>query len=291
MPGHESFATLLTDAIRARGLTLERIRHRLDEMGITVSVATLSYWQNGRSQPTRANSQYIIAALEHVLEVPPGHLSSAAPAQPTRRRWRPAAAKSLPEVVEQLLQSQGLSAEALKKLSTHVSLKVGRDRTESSELVRNVVQCVADGTDRFPLVATVDRSAGEAAQTIEGLGSCRVGTVYEVPEHNLVLTEMMLPRPLRQGELVMYEYMTSWTQGHEPATALQLATSKLNELVLEVQFESRDLPRRIIGYSRGLDEDLGFETPDAVAVRAPCGLAQLVRLDVPVGIHSLLWEW
>ena len=48
------FASVLGRAIRERGLTLESIRRRLEQQGVTVSVATLSYWQNGRSHPTRS---------------------------------------------------------------------------------------------------------------------------------------------------------------------------------------------------------------------------------------------
>lgn len=35
---------------------LERIRSHLDQAGVPVSIATLSYWQSGRSLPTRARS-------------------------------------------------------------------------------------------------------------------------------------------------------------------------------------------------------------------------------------------
>lgn len=287
-----NFASLLNDAIKARGLTLESIKRRLDTMGISVSVATLSYWQNGRSQPTRAHSQPIIAALEQVLELPPGRLSSAAPVQPTRRRFLPAGAEStLPEVVEQLLASRHMALTDLRKVSTHVTLNLAPDRSESYEVVRNVAQCVVDQTTSFPLVAAVPM-ADELRQTVEGLSNCRVGTVYEVPEHDLVMTEMVLPRPLRRGELVMYEYITSWSSVPEPATMLQVATSaRLNELVLEVQFPPQDVPGQIISYSRELSDDLGFETPGAVELQANAGLAQSVRLDVPPGIHCLLWAW
>ena len=52
----ESFAEVLTAAIQGRGLSLERIRARLDAAGVPVSIATLSYWQSGRSLPTRSRS-------------------------------------------------------------------------------------------------------------------------------------------------------------------------------------------------------------------------------------------
>ncbi|WP_396452938.1 helix-turn-helix domain-containing protein, partial [Actinomadura sp.] len=66
------FAGALRQAVQASGLTLERIRHRLGRRGLTVSVATLSYWQRGRSRP---RSRTVVAALEEILQVPPGALT------------------------------------------------------------------------------------------------------------------------------------------------------------------------------------------------------------------------
>jgi hypothetical protein len=61
------FAGALRAAIQASGLSLDRLQHRLRERGVTISVATLSYWQSGRSQPQRSQS---LVALRH-LEEPP----------------------------------------------------------------------------------------------------------------------------------------------------------------------------------------------------------------------------
>ncbi|QXJ24930.1 hypothetical protein AGRA3207_006349 [Actinomadura graeca] len=66
------FAGALRQAIQASGLTLERIRHRLGQRGLTVSVATLSYWQRGRSRP---RSRAVVTTLEEILQVPAGTLT------------------------------------------------------------------------------------------------------------------------------------------------------------------------------------------------------------------------
>ena len=55
--GEREFADVLRAAIQARGLGLERIRERLLAHGVSVSMATLSYWQSGRSQPERRPHQ------------------------------------------------------------------------------------------------------------------------------------------------------------------------------------------------------------------------------------------
>jgi len=50
------FDAALRAAIRARGLSLDRLREHLRARGVTVTTATLSYWQSGRSRPERRDS-------------------------------------------------------------------------------------------------------------------------------------------------------------------------------------------------------------------------------------------
>lgn len=71
----KDFAGALRAAVTARGLSLSRLRARLAEHGISVSTATLSYWQSGRSRPERAASRAAIGPLEDVLELPRGFLA------------------------------------------------------------------------------------------------------------------------------------------------------------------------------------------------------------------------
>ena len=189
------FASVLGRAIRERGLTLESIRRRLEQQGVTVSVATLSYWQNGRSHPTRAHSQRTLTALEAILKIPPGSLVSVAPANPVKRRSSAVpGARPLPAEVSALLDSVGRPAQTLRKLSTHIVLVIAPDRTISSEVVRQVVQCTTAGASSFPVVVT---KVPGVPQEVHGLSNCTAGMVHEVPEQELVLTEMQLSRPLR----------------------------------------------------------------------------------------------
>ncbi|WP_434599847.1 helix-turn-helix domain-containing protein [Streptomyces sp. A5-4] len=67
---------MLREALRRRGLSLERIRDRLHAQQINVSLATLSYWQSGRSQPERHQSLRAVDALEPMLDLPAGTLRS-----------------------------------------------------------------------------------------------------------------------------------------------------------------------------------------------------------------------
>lgn len=283
------FASVLGRAIRERGLTLESIRRRLEQQGVTVSVATLSYWQNGRSHPTRAHSQRTLTALEAILKIPPGSLVSVAPANPVKRRSSAVpGARPLPAEVSALLDSVGRPAQTLRKLSTHIVLVIAPDRTISSEVVRQVVQCTTAGASSFPVVVT---KVPGVPQEVHGLSNCTAGMVHEVPEQELVLTEMQLSRPLRLGEYLMLEYMT--TIGSDPDTPSNygMFADKMSEFVMEVQFPLHDLPRRVVSYtsaSGGGPEEADGEVTELVISD---GAAQVVKIDPGPAVRMVSWEW
>ena len=63
-------------AIAERGVSLEYLRGRLQDLGTPLSVATLSYWRSGRSQPEHQTSLEALTTLEELLYLPAGHLRS-----------------------------------------------------------------------------------------------------------------------------------------------------------------------------------------------------------------------
>lgn len=60
------FHAALRAAVRARGLTLERLRSHLGRRGIAVGISSLSDWQHGRSRPG-PGSLPAVYALEQLL--------------------------------------------------------------------------------------------------------------------------------------------------------------------------------------------------------------------------------
>ena len=71
-----TFDEALRDAIAYRNMPLERLQAHLRDAGITISMATLSYWQNGLRTPSGVRSFQIVEALEEVLHLPSGELTS-----------------------------------------------------------------------------------------------------------------------------------------------------------------------------------------------------------------------
>lgn len=74
IPARKDFAQELRAAIKASGLSLDRIHARLARHGVPVSVTALSYWQSGKRQPERARSLLALRVLEHILRRPEGSL-------------------------------------------------------------------------------------------------------------------------------------------------------------------------------------------------------------------------
>ena len=91
---NDPFSAALRAAIAQRGLSLDRIRYHLIQRGHELSVATISYWQSGRSRPERASSIAAIAALEDILGLENGHLAAKLPAR--RRGSGPSMQSSAP---------------------------------------------------------------------------------------------------------------------------------------------------------------------------------------------------
>lgn len=79
-----TFAEVLSQAVGE----LDRLSTRLSQLGTPTSIATLSYWQTGRSLPTRARSLKAIEHLERILGVPTGHLVRSLPGD-QMSRWTP----------------------------------------------------------------------------------------------------------------------------------------------------------------------------------------------------------
>lgn len=78
-PAGTEFQKRLGAAIQQRGLSLARIRDRLGQQGMAVSIATLIHWTSGRSRPTRASSLEIMRAREIMLGTEPGWLVAEIP--------------------------------------------------------------------------------------------------------------------------------------------------------------------------------------------------------------------
>ena len=280
-----SFADTLRRAIAERGLGLERIHAHLQARGAPVSVATLSYWQSGRSQPERRTSLDAIPHLEEILGLDPGELLATLPS--TRDRARRAEVKTLDAVWPEPPRTSVLQRldtrwdEDLDRVSLHDVLVIGGDRCQESLTVRQVLRARADGPDRRVVLHCHDDPAGQLP-SIEPLQGCRVGAL-QTDGAGVVGAELVFPHPLRRGETHIVEYrLTSGDPApleHEYQRRLRLP---MRVYVLEVAFDGHVCPATCESF-RGEDvRPLQLGTDRRV---------HLVDTDCTAGNTGVRWSW
>jgi hypothetical protein len=292
------FADTLRRAIAASGLGLERIQHHLRERGCDVSVATLSYWQSGRSVPGRRTSFSALAQLEDVLGLEPGELANLVPRRSVVGRGVDAVVPladvvglgiQLPEPIAQL---DARVRRQLESVSEHDTITVGPDRAQRSRWVRHVVQAVADGADRLLLF---NQTADDAAPlpTYVPLVHCSLGPRHMLDNPSVVVTELLFDRALASGESIIVEYRVEYGAPYPRDNWHELRRRMpLREFVLEIRFHPEAVPERCEWYVRDLHEDTGAPIASATPVEIDAmHAARVIRHDLPPSAYGLRWSW
>lgn len=293
------FAGALRQAVQASGLTLERIRHRLGRRGLTVSVATLSYWQRGRSRP---RSRTVVVALEEILQVPQGTLTELLddPAPTVAAARTPAgpgaggrAGRELwpdPERYAGLVGQLDRSGDhRLERLSIHDVYRLDGARRSWTLSVRTVLRAAGDGIDRVVCVHTTGGGAAAdgGGAALARVRYCRPGRVRAAG--GLMAFELVFDRVLSAGDTAVVEYELG--PAGEPASDSydRRFSHPVHDYVAIVQFDGDRLPARCYGFtaesSRAPRQRLGELWVGA------SGSANIAVGAVRRGIVGVEWEW
>lgn len=295
--GRAQFAEAVRVAIEQSDLGLERIQHHLQERGATVSVATLSYWQSGRSVPGRRSSFTALAQLEDLLGLQPGELASLVP----RRSQNPRGVDPvvpLAEVIgtgidlpEPVAQLDARVRRQLETVSEHATIMIGADRTQRSRWVRHVVRAVDDGADRLLLFNHTEDEAAPPP-TYVPLVHCTLGDQHVLDGGSIVVSELCFDRALASGESIIVEYRVEHGEPCPRDTWHELRRQMpLREFVLEVRFDPAALPASCAWYERDLPDESGAgEVVTPVELDAT-GSASFVRHDLAAGAYGVRWTW
>ena len=293
--GAPDFAEVFSEAVARQELTLDRLQARLRAAGAPVSSATLSYWQTGRSLPTRARSRKALLELEKILQLPPGRLFGALPGN-AFTRWDPHTVMPADEVVTQVMESMGLDME--RRFTGVISLDevvIGPDRTARSVVVQRLLRSEEDGWSRFPIVSWQET---ELAQTpsAQALTGCLLGQVVEVPSARLVVAEMLLPRKLARGEQQFVSYRINFAPTSTVHPFFERSLPNLHRTqVTTIVFEG-EAPSRATRYLRtSQDDHPDAPTPDGPLPGTPIPVdGQQVQVglnNAVTGIHGVAWQW
>ncbi|MEV0222640.1 XRE family transcriptional regulator [Streptomyces sp. NPDC050704] len=295
-PAESTFALVFQGAVKRRGLSLERVRSRLADQGIQISLATLSYWQRGRSEPERADSLRAVDALETILELPPGTLRALIGPYRPRGRTAPPGHDLLSShrvLGENSLAEQILGAdfarlnESVSTLSIWETVTIDENRRLSSIAIQQVLRASRDGADRLTAVHTFD-SGARAVRTDVRCGVS--GEVRFLPELNTVVIDIEFGRKLVRNETVVVDYTVSVEPGDGTDHHYERYTRvRLRDYLLHIYFHPAALPtvshryyREYSGADKSYNHRVALDASHTVHA-APGRCA--------AGIHGIAWEW
>lgn len=280
----EEFAEALRTAITNRGLGLERIREHLSQHGVSVSLATLSYWQTGRSRPERKKSLQAVVHLEHILQVPPGHLSELLGPPGSRGRWlrqAPAPMSAFwpePSQVEHALDDMETRwDDQLIRVSQQDFVTIGADRTERSFRSRQVLSASMNGPDRWVVIMHSDEYDRPLPE-VRALRNCEIGRLVQDEARGFLVAELLFDHVLRKGESIVIEHELV-NQDLSPLAFSYERKFRLpaREYVLEVTFEGSP-PATVVQLADNSSVETGRTLLD-------------VALDVRPGVRGFRWDW
>ncbi|MFG2721840.1 multiprotein-bridging factor 1 family protein [Streptomyces sp. NPDC048416] len=254
-----TFGEAFREALKAAGLSLQRLHHHLGERGISVSPVTLSHWQRGRSQPERQQSLRAVAAIEVILDMPQGALQALL----TTRRPRGRALAMTSPVAEALSRvlspgaplEQALGADAyrfnedLVTLSVQETLCLDDQGCIARYTVSHVVRAVRDGVRHLTAHHNLDDPDTPSVQVTVNCG--RLEALRFRQEVSAAIFDIGFGRTLRRGETAIIEYTLDigprWRPSDHHERTLPVP---VRHYLLHIFFHPRHLPSAVHGYYR-----------------------------------------
>jgi transcriptional regulator with XRE-family HTH domain len=239
------FHAALRAAVRARGLTLERLRSHLGRRGVAVGISSLSDWQHGRSRPG-PGSLPAVYALEQVLGLRADSLVrllvAPDPEGAERTGRRRDSLDERTDVVAELLHGLPSGGQRnLDVLNRHDKVTIDASRRASVVWSRVIVRAREDGVDRFVL-----RYFGDAGCDVESvqlglLENCRLGAVRRHAT-GVIVAELLFDEVLSADQTWVFEKQIIDETGR-PCTEHAHGFLRTEEqYVLEVRFDPARLP-------------------------------------------------
>ncbi|MYX72612.1 hypothetical protein [Streptomyces sp. SID3915] len=288
-----TFATVFRDALRQRGLPLERVRDHLRAQQITVSLATLSHWQRGRSQPEKAQSLRAVDALEPLLNLPAGSLRSLLGPHRPRGGTPPHDPAAVRHVygedsdVEQALGDAFPHFNAgLRQLVVHESVSLDEHRSIDETSVTTVVRAVRDDVRHLSVVHFLDApKAGTVDLTVRDGPAPRIRFL---PELGCVAADIPLGRQLARTETAVVGYTLRSSAGVSHQHERRI-TAPLRTYLLHVRFHPLAVPSNCWGYHR---TQIGAEPRHRHRVALDAShTTHLLPAQCTPGVYGIEWSW
>ncbi|MBR6459188.1 MAG: helix-turn-helix transcriptional regulator [Actinomycetaceae bacterium] len=298
----QEFAHILQGAITQSGKTLAQITYEVRELGSSISQASLSYWQSGRSIPRRQSSAKTLRALEKVLNVPRGTLFDAAalsgmPSEPEAEATFENTSRGMivPEESLAVLEGTDLSNidwdNEVERKAMRTNIRISND----GHLMEMTTLCIValQGTDAPVFhVGSVWSEGNPPPELLEVVGG-EVGESTVYPEENYSLREILLPKGYATGEL----RQVGWTYRQESAEKITRTPHRwfarpLETYAMNVAFEG-DLPSRVEWVQTQEVTTGGFtqRIETSRELDASSGVARLALENVHDCTAYVRWTW
>ncbi|GGK09656.1 hypothetical protein GCM10010123_44440 [Pilimelia anulata] len=290
------FHHALRAAIRARGLSLQRLQHRLNEVGLHIGLGTLSYWQSGKRRPERADSLRAVAALEGVLELPERSLLVLL--GPPRPRGRaaglPRGAKSYTDLIRgaqplmDVIDDLGPHDGRLHTISTFESVYCGPERSAHTAEYSQIVQA-HQPTDRTVVVYQGEDGANAEHFTVTAMENCRIGRVRIDPDTPRLVAEVLFDRKLMVGETQLFKFRFNDPSGIQSNQHYLWVRFPARQVVIQVNFHPDALPAVCWRFHRR--HEGGPDLTREEITLGPHRSIHVVATDMQPGLVGLGWDW
>lgn len=291
------FHAALRAAIHARGLGLDRLRHRLLARDLNVSTTSLSYWQHGRTQPEHPKSLEAVAALEEILQLPHDSLRSLLGSRRARgprslrvQQRRPetviGGGPAMKELCDRLPAAREHHLDCVTQQVTATIDAKGRD---AGHRITMLVRARRNNVDRHIALFRGDPGCDVDAVRVIAHRDCVVGRVVRHSREPVMLAEILFGATLDQGDTHLFEFEIADGTG-EPAKCYGHGFRyPVEYYTLQVRFDPDLLPRRIFRFTQSR---LGSEMRETGDVSLNSWLtAQISQSHVEPGALGIGWEW
>ncbi|MFF3286893.1 hypothetical protein [Streptomyces sp. NPDC003023] len=292
------FSEALRLAIRCRGLTLDRIQHRLRQRGLIISTTTLSYWQRGHNQPERPESLRAVAELEDVLGLPGGSLRALIGPPRPRGRWLQntpgmLATHQLWDAWTELIDTlSGIGASpqdfsTFTSVATHKRTVVDANRHTASTRRNVTVRAERDGLRRIVLISRQRDllRAPEVTSTVY----CRLGRARCDINSGFQAIELLLEHELGLGEHATIQFEIVYPPGNASTLSRLFVRNPRRQLTHEIIFSAEALPISCVHSYR--PQPTAPLTDERELQLGSSHLAQHVAIDPLPGIYGIRWSW
>lgn len=290
---NDGFAVALRQAIADRRISLTQLAARSVEEGAPVTVATLSYWINGRRRPKRRSSLEVILTLERLLDLEPGHLVNHVQVGGESWRYkRGDESRVLPvrHELEAIREEWDLPwDDGLHRCFVRSHGFYGEDVVRTTYNL--VVIAERDGISRFAVFLSARPEMVQRRRSpFVVVNGCRMGR-SRIVNDRVLAQELLLPRPLKAGEPATIVFREHDRRPTEKDTRIELNSVRpADVLSVQATFPPDGAPAWVQRSRGGHDAATGeHRTVTDPPARVTADAVQCTAAQVTLGHVALDW--